>query len=371
MILTRLQLRNFRNYQAQELRFAPGLSVFVGKNAQGKTNILEAVHVLCTGRSHRTSKDREMIYHDQAMNPAERAYICATCRQRDGNHQLEVAISQRGRKAIRVNGSSVLRLGDLMGHMNAVMFSPEDISLIRGGPAYRRRFMDMTLSQVRGSYFFTLQRYQQALLQRNELLKIILRQGKGEETLDVWDEQLAQAGAELTFYRQEFAEYLGKNAKSIHHQLTGGQEDLKLVYETALQGEPEQRKAQMLEGLSRSRSRDIRMGVTNFGPHRDDMAVQINGADARADASQGQRRTAVLSMKLAQLTMMEEITGEAPLLLLDDVFSELDGARREMLQSYISRVQTFITCVDMEGLALKKQSGPHCYQVEAGRITQL
>ena len=208
-------------------------------------------------------------------------------------------------------------------------------------------------------------------MQRNELLKTILRQGKGEETLDIWDEQLAQAGAELTFRRQEFAAFLEKNARDIHHKLSDGKEELTLAYETSLDGEVDQRKAQLLEGLTRGRSRDIRMGMTGIGPHRDDMAVHINGADARSDASQGQRRTAVLSMKLAQLTMMEEITGEAPILLLDDVFSELDGARRDMLQDYITRVQTFITCVDMESLALKKHSGIRRYQVEDGQVTEL
>ena len=368
MILTQLTVKNFRNYEALELSFAPGLSVFTGRNAQGKTNLLEAIHVLCTGRSHRTARDKEMIRHDDDMSFAERAYIAAVCRQRDGDHQLEVALTHRGRKAVRVNGSSITRLGDLMGHMNAVMFSPEDLNLIKDGPAWRRRFMDMTLSQARGGYFFLLQRYQRALLQRNELLKRIQREGKGEETIEVWEAQLAEAGAALSLRRRDFAEFLSVNARAIHGRLTNDQEQLEIRYESALEGNLQQRQEQLAELLLRNRQRDIRLGATTAGPHRDDLAVRINGADARSDASQGQRRTAVLSMKLAELKLMEEMTSEAPILLLDDVFSELDGARREMLQDYIGRVQTFITCVDLESLALKEGSVRR-FKVDHGIVT--
>ena len=367
MLLTRMTVQNFRNYEALELEFAPGLSVFTGRNAQGKTNILEAIHVLCTGRSHRTPRDKEMILHDQEMIFAERAYISATCRQRDGDHEIEVALTHRGRKAVRVNGSSITRLGDLMGHMNAVMFSPEDLNLIKDGPAWRRRFMDMTLSQVKGGYFFTLQQYQRALMQRNELLKLIGREGRGEETMEIWELQLAQAGAALTLQRREFAEFLSENARDIHGRLTQGQEVLEITYESSLSGSRQEREAQLLEALERNRQRDIRFGSTSAGPHRDDLAVRINGADARTDASQGQRRTAVLAMKLAELKLMEDMSGEAPLLLLDDVFSELDGSRRDMLQEYIGRVQTFITCVDLESLALR-EGQVRKFVVENGKI---
>lgn len=354
MLLTRMTVQNFRNYKALELEFAPGLSVFTGRNAQGKTNILEAIHVLCTGRSHRTPRDKEMILHDSEMNFAERAYIAATCRQRDGDHEIEVALTHRGRKAVRVNGSSVTRLGDLMGHMNAVMFSPEDLNLIKDGPAWRRRFMDMTLSQVKSGYFFTLQQYQKALTQRNDLLKLIAREGKGEETMEIWELQLAKAGASLTMQRREFADFLSENARDIHGRLTKEQEVLEIAYESSLEGTRKEREEQLFESLQKNRQRDIRFGSTSTGPHRDDLTVRINGADARTDASQGQRRTAVLAMKLAELKLMEEMSGEAPLLLLDDVFSELDGSRRDMLQEYIGRVQTFITCVDLESLALRE-----------------
>ncbi len=370
MILTQLTVKNFRNYEALELDFAPGLSVFTGRNAQGKTNLLEAIHVLCTGRSHRTARDKEMIRHDGDMSFAERAYIAAICRQRDGDHQLEVALTHRGRKAVRVNGSSITRLGELMGHMNAVMFSPEDLNLIKDGPAWRRRFMDMTLSQAKGGYFFLLQRYQRALLQRNELLKLIQREGRGEETMEIWEAQLAEAGAALSLRRGEFAAFLSENARKIHGKLTSGQEELEISYESALEGSQQQRQQQLAELLLRNRQRDIRLGATTAGPHRDDLAVRINGADARSDASQGQRRTAVLSMKLSELKLMEKLTGEAPILLLDDVFSELDGARRDMLQDYIGRVQTFITCVDLESLALRAGAARQ-YRVEKGRVTPI
>jgi DNA replication and repair protein RecF len=297
----------------------------------------------------------------------DRSYIAARCRQRDGEHLVEVALTQRGRKAVRVNGNSIARLGDLMGHMTSVMFSPEDLNLIKEGPSLRRRFMDMTLSQVQNGYFFTLQRYQRALVQRNELLKAIQKQDKARETLPVWEEQLAQNGAALIAFREKFIASLNKKAAEIHQSLTGGKESLELTYECPVRAKGENTKDRILELLERARDKDLRQGVTSVGPHRDDIAVRINAMDARSDASQGQCRTAVLSMKLAELTIMQEITGEAPILLLDDVFSELDGTRREMLQQYIGRVQTFMTCVDMESLALRKGAA-RIYQVEKGRI---
>lgn len=367
MQLNRLSVRNFRNYESLELNFAPGLSVFTGKNAQGKTNLLEAIHVLCTGRSHRTRQDREMIHHDENMKFLENAHISASCLQHDGNHTIDVTLTLQGKKAIRVNNSSLTRLGDLMGHMNAVMFSPEDLNLIKDGPSVRRRFMDMTLSQTRKSYFFTLQNYQKALMQRNELLKMIARENRGLDMMDIWEMQLAEAGALLSMEREKFTSFISEKAAEIHCELTHGQEQLELSYDNGLNGTKEQRIEQLTENLLHSREKDLRFGTTSSGPHRDDIIIRINGADARTDASQGQRRTAVLSMKLAELRLMEEITGEAPLLLLDDVFSELDAARRDMLQSYIDRVQTFITCVDMESLSLHTKN-VHVFKVENGQI---
>ncbi len=369
MQLKHLSIRNFRNYEALELDFAPGLSVFAGENAQGKTNLLEAIHVMSTGRSHRTRQDREMIYHDENMVFAQNAYLHTVCNHRDGNHDIEVLINQHGKKAIRINHSPISRMGDLMGHITSVLFSPGDLNLIHNGPSERRRFMNMTLSQITKNYFFTLQQYQKALLQRNELLKQIIRENKDESLLEIWDEQLVQKGASLTIQRSRYVDFLSENANRIHRELTNGKENLMIVYDSSVSGTEGERENQLSELLRNSKVRDLRLGMTTQGPHRDDLVISINGADARTEASQGQCRTAILSIKLAELELMKQMTGEAPILLLDDVFSELDGARREMLQAYIGKVQTIITCVDLESQILNKDV-VSIYKVRNGKVSQ-
>ena len=367
MYITKLKLDHFRNIQALELPLQPGLTVFTGENAQGKTNLLEAVHLLCTGRSHRTSHDRDMIYHDREENTAPRAYVAARCMRREGERHVEVALSLSGKKAVRVNNSSLSRLGELMGHMNTVMFAPEDLGLIREGPGRRRRFLDMTLAQIQPEYYFYLQRYQKALEQRNELLKTIARTGRGEDTLPVWDEALAENGGWLAEKRQLFCEKLSLCAQRLHLELSDGREELVITYEGDSSGSAAERKNQLLDAYERGRTHDLRFGVTGAGPHHDDLGVKINGFDAKTDASQGQRRTAVLALKLAELELMEAVTGEVPILLLDDVFSELDAARRELLRQRIGRVQTLLTCVDAEGLGLAKETA--VLKIREGKIS--
>jgi len=366
MYITKLKLDHFRNIQTLELNLQPGLTVFTGENAQGKTNLLEAVHLLCTGRSHRTNHDREMIFHDREESFSPRAYVAARCMRREGERHVEVALSLSGKKAVRVNNSSLFRLGELMGHMNTVMFAPEDLGLIREGPGRRRRFLDMTLAQIQPDYYFYLQRYQKALDQRNDLLKAILRTGKGEETLPVWEEALAENGAWLAEKRQMFCEKLSLCAQRIHFELSEGKENLVISYEGDSLGNASERKKQLLSLYEKNRTHDLRFGMTSSGPHHDDLGVKINGFNAKTDASQGQRRTAVLALKLAELELMEEATGEVPILLLDDVFSELDAARRELLRQRIGRVQTLLTCVDAEGLNLQK--GTAILRVSGGKI---
>ena len=362
MRLVKLRLRNFRNLAAAQIEFPSGLVVIEGNNAQGKTNLLEAIYMCCTARSHRTFRDREVIAYGE-----ETAFVSADCAQRDGLHRVEIGFQANGRKSIGINGQPVKRLGELMGHMNAVLFSPEEMSLVKDGPAWRRRFMDICLSQMKPGYFFALQQYMKAADQRNALLKAIQKGESGRDTLPVWEEQMAAAGAYIVQNRARFLAQLAEEAAMIHQHVSGGKERLELGYEASAQldaGPPlDEQLARLWE---RHREQDIRRGTTGLGPHHEDVAFLVNGQDARAFGSQGQQRTAALAAKLAQLTVMRQEVGESPLLLLDDVFSELDEGRREMLLEYIHNTQTLLTCVDFDAKLLGGRQDGALYRMKAG-----
>ena len=344
MRIERLRLRSFRNYEEADVRPAPGVTVLYGENAQGKTNLMEAVHLCCVGRSHRTSRDRELVRWGESE-----AYVQADVRRRDGVHQVGVALypNEQKKKKITLNGDPIKRIGELMGQVNAVLFSPEDLRLVKDGPDGRRRFLDMEISQLRPAYFYALQRYARALNQRNGLLhELQLHRGDALfSTLEEWDAMLAQSGAVVLRKRAQYLAQLEEKAEEIHDALSGGREKLKLRYAGCDADE---------EGLVRllraAREEDCRRGFTSVGPHRDDYKIIINGKDARAFASQGQQRTAALSLKLAEIEVMREETNEAPVLLLDDVMSELDVSRRRMLLTRIGGVQTMITCTHLDDL---------------------
>jgi len=363
MKLVSLTVKNFRNLEAMTFLPGEGVTLLHGANAQGKTNLLEAVYLCCTGRSHRTSHDTELIAYDKPD-----AYICADCRQRDGIHRVEIALSSQGRKSIRINGTPLNRIGGLMGHMNAVLFAPEDLEIIKSGPANRRRFVDMTLSQVKPSYFYALQKYRAALYERNTLIRTIQQTGKGQDMLDIWEQQLAQSGASVMAMRRGFAQRLSVLAQSTHSSITGGAERLELKYETCADGEDgSQLEEQLMELFLKQRDIDLRRGTTTIGPHHDDIVIMVNGGSVRAFGSQGQKRTCALSLKLAQIDIMRQHTGEAPILLLDDVFSELDVNRRRMLLEHMKDVQTILTCVDREQITSQKVNA-RLYRVNGGRL---
>lgn len=344
MRIERLRLMNFRNYEKAEVRPAPGVTVLYGENAQGKTNLMEAVHLCCVGRSQRTSRDRELVRWGE-----KEAYVQADVRRRDGPRQVGVALfpAEQKKKKITLNGEPVRRIGELMGQVNAVLFSPDDLRLVKDGPDGRRRFLDMEISQLQPAYFYALQRYARALNQRNGLLRE-LQGNPGSSlasTLEEWDAMLAQTGAVIVQRRLRYLAMLGEKALMVHQDLSGGREKLLLKYVGC---EPDEQT--LLMQLRAARGEDIRRGFTGTGPHRDDYKIIINGKDARAFASQGQQRTAALSMKLAEIEVMREETDEAPVLLLDDVMSELDVSRRRMLLSRIGDVQTIITCTHLDDL---------------------
>ncbi len=324
MRITGLRLRDFRGYQQVLLTPPEGVTMLVGENGAGKTNLLEAVHLCCVGRSHRTSQDKEMIRKGQ-----ETAAVQLTVEKNDGRHEVGVRLFEnaRKRKVVFVNGKTASRLGELMGHATCVIFSPEDLSLVKEGPGTRRKFLDMLLSQQQKAYFYALQTYTNALKQRNALLK----QGDLRQ-LQAWDEEVFSMV------------YRGPLADS-----TNIGED-------------------MLKGLRETRDEDIRRQTTSFGPHRDEIELTLSGELLKAFGSQGQMRTAALSMKLAAFDLLEAVQGEPPLLLLDDVLSELDPDRRRRLIARIGRAQALLTCTDPTDYIGAR---PACVlRVQDGTITQ-
>ena len=266
---------------------------------------------------------------------------------------------------MRIGARQAERIGELFGHVCGVLFSPEDLSIVKDGPAERRRFLDMQLSQLRPQYFYSLQRAVRTLNQRNALLKEIAKHPSLLPTLDMWDEQLARVGAEIAQSRRQAIAFLDEEARRAHASLTDGREELRLWYISQTVDAPDAAE-QLLGRLRAARSEDLRRMTTTVGIHRDDMGVTINGKEARTFASQGQQRSAVLSLKLAQLEMAARETGEAPILMLDDVMSELDPQRRRQLIERIDRVQTFVTCTDLSDLAGARQGA--VYHVENGTL---
>lgn len=359
MIITRAQLTNFRSYEACEIMPCEGVNVLLGDNGQGKTNVLEALYLCCTGRSHRTRQDRELIRWG-----ADFAAVKAEAVRRDGSHEVELVLPALGRRKIRVAGQEVSRSGELMGHVTGVLFSPEDLRTVKDGPAERRRFVDMALSQIRPAYYYALQRYNRALKQRGEALKVIAAQPSFMATLDSWDEQLAAAGAELMRHRRAYVERLSAVAGETHREIADDRERLELKYLPSVSaGDDVQAN---LEALFAARETDLRRLTTSVGAHRDDVQILVDGRDVRAFGSQGQQRTAALSMRLSELDVMKEEIGEWPMLMLDDVMSELDPGRRRQLVSHLAGIQTFITCTDAEDLAGAEVG--RAWRVESGEL---
>ncbi len=351
MVIKKLTLDNFRNYEHEDFVFDEGLNILTGKNAQGKTNCAEAVFYLCTGASLRIRHDKQLI-----RRGAEFARIAAETDSRFGKVKLEAVIFENKRE-LYLNGNKI-RPVDFLGNMNSVFFSPGELRLIQDGPDERRRFLNLSISQTSRDYRVALSRYQRVLEQRNNLLKSSAYRFDAE-TLDVWDEQLAEYAARIVKKRREFLAVLSPLASSLHHSLTDGAEELSLCMDGSYPAEEEGIKEKLLREISASRERDLRLGFTTVGPHRDDIRVSINGQDARGYASQGQARTAALSMKLAETEIFRTLTGEAPILILDDVMSELDLPRRKRLLKGVKDLQCILTCTHAERVL---------YGVESRRI---
>ncbi len=369
MLVRSVALTKYRNYDSLSLETGNRINLFVGPNAQGKTNLLEALFVLSITKSHRTHKDRELIRWN-----AERAVLQASVDKKYGPVALEVAVSAGG-KAVKINGLEQRKLSSYVGALNVVMFAPEDLDIVKGSPAVRRRFMDMEIGQIQPMYLYELSQYQKTLAQRNNFLK----QHHGtlsvasQTMLDVWDEQLATYGIKIMKKRQNFIGKLQKWAESIHGGITKQQESLLIRYSPTLDMERNEEETVFFERfmikLSQMREQDVRRGTTQFGPHRDDVHFFINGNEVHVFGSQGQQRTTALSLKLAEIELIHEEVGEYPILLLDDVLSELDQYRQtQLIETFQSKVQTFVTTTGVEAIDFSKLDDVGIYHVLDGTV---
>jgi DNA replication and repair protein RecF len=367
LFVKNIRLKNFRNYHYLDLEFSKMLNVIYGENAQGKTNILESIFLCASGRSHRTSKDAELVM------VGEEGYIIELIIQRmDREIKIQIYYDLKARKKIKINEIPIKKIGNLIGNLNAVIFSPDDLDIIKGGPSVRRRFLDMTISQIKPSYFYDLQQYAKILSNRNYLLKEIQIKRSLLDTLDVWSKNLANVGSRIIIARKNFIRNMNVKIAKNHSKLTAGKETLELKYKPSveisnLENEEEVAEA-FLKILRKERQKEIQKAITFYGPHRDDYDLMLNRMDVKLFGSQGQQRTSILSIKLSEVDIMKEETGEYPILLLDDVMSELDSSRQEFLLNSISKVQVFVTCTDSSIFKDRNVSDIRFYKIERGKV---
>lgn len=370
MYLEKLELKHFRNYEDVNVAFSPQVNVLIGKNAQGKTNLLESIYVLAMARSHRTSNDREMVTFKK-----DAALIRGEVHQRLGNTKLELLISRKGKKA-KVNYLEKARLSQYIGQLNVILFAPEDLALVKGAPSVRRRFIDMEFGQIDALYLHALTEYRAVLRQRNKYLKELqTKKATDKVYLEILSEQLSESGSQIIFKRLEFLQELEKYADKLHNQITQGKEHLQFQYESTLkeyQGKNVlELKQSLIEQYKTMMDKEIFQGTTLLGPHRDDVRFMLNDQNVQVYGSQGQQRTAALSVKLAEIDLMKEKTHEYPILLLDDVLSELDGARQtHLLKTIQNKVQTFLTTPGLSDVAQQLINKPKIFRIDNGKITE-
>lgn len=339
MVVESIDLKNFRNYEILNMNFDSNVNIIYGDNAQGKTNILESLYLCSTSKSHRGSKDKEII-----KLGTNEAHIKVNVKKHEINYRIDMHLKQGKSKGIAINGIPIRKAVELFGIINIVLFSPEDLNIIKNGPGERRRFIDMELSQLDKIYLSNLVNYNKVVNQRNKLLKDISFNPSKEsiDTLDIWDIQLVKFGKEIIKGRVRFINQINEIISDIHNKLTGGKEKLEIKYI------PNVLEEDFSKRVLESRERDLKYKVTNVGPHKDDLVFYINGQDVRKFGSQGQQRTAALSLKLSEIELVKIIIKDTPILLLDDVLSELDSNRQNFLINSIGDIQTIITCTGLD-----------------------
>lgn len=353
-----LSLKNYRNLEETKIILNENINIFYGDNAQGKTNILESVYVCATGRSHRTHIDNELI----AFKKKEAHIQICLCKDKT-TEKIDVHLKRDGKKGMAVNNIPIKKIGDIFGVVHVVIFSPEDLSLVNMGPSNRRRFLDMELCQLSRIYFYNLQQYYKILKQRNNLLKTLKNNIKKKDTLFVWDEQLIQMGVNIINARSEFVKKISSIASDIHKRITGDKEELFIQYK------PNVSTKDFYNRLNRNAEHDIFMGSTSVGPHKDDLIFFINDSDVKNYGSRGQQRTASLSVKLAEVEIIKEEKSKTPVLLLDDVLSELDETRQNFLIENIKDIQTVITGTGIEDALKRLMEDANVYMVDNGTVT--
>lgn len=370
MELLALALHNFRNYQDLSTTFSPGVNVFLGPNAQGKTNLLEAIYALALTRSHRTNTDKELI--GWSGNDAR---ISGTIERRTGKVPLELSFSSKGKKA-KVNHLDQPKLANYIGHLNVILFAPEDLELVKGAPVVRRQFIDREFSQMSPKYLYVANQYRAMLRQRNQYLKQLQTDKQTDLLfLDVLTEQLVNLASELIVRRLQLLKALNAAAMPIQSDITQGNETLQINYVSQLSSDEmideDSIKKAMMSRFEKLRKRELFEGVTKLGPHRDDLRFMVNDHDVAVYGSQGQQRTTALAVKLAEIDLMFQETGEYPILLLDDVLSELDTDRQTHLLTAIQdKVQTFITTPSLSDVAKQLIKTPKIFNVRTGTLTE-
>lgn len=362
MKIKSLKLKDFRNYNLLQLDFDDSTNIFYGNNAQGKTNILEAVYLSGTTKSHRGTKDRDMIRFGE-----NESHIETVVEKRGMSYKIDMHLKKNSPKGIAIDKLPIRKAGELFGIINIVFFSPEDLNIIKNGPSERRRFIDLELSQLDKIYLNHLSNYNRIINQRNHLLKDLREAGRQEnliQTLDIWDMQLVQYGNEIIKKRKEFIEKINEIISYTHKKLTGGKENIELVYE------PGSGSLSLEDALKKNREKDMRFKNTSVGPHRDDICFMTKDLDIRRFGSQGQQRTAALSLKLAEIELVKSVIHDTPVLLLDDVLSELDKYRQNYLLDSIHDIQTLITCTGMDEFINHRFSINKVFHVFNGQVVK-
>jgi DNA replication and repair protein RecF len=359
MYIKYLQLMNYRNYKELFIELDKSVNVFIGDNAQGKTNILESIYYCGFAKSHRTSKDKELVQ----WNSSEAYIKLYVCKERL-DKKVEIKIFKEGKKAININSIKINKISDLVGVFNVVMFSPEDLRIVKESPSFRRRFLDMELCQLSARYYYNLVQYNKVLNERNSVLK---HRNVDVSILEIYDEQLAEFGQYIIKHRIDYIKELNDKGRDIHKEITSEKENIRFNYITNVKN-VDIIKEELLSLLIKNREKDIERHITSVGPHRDDFSIFINDIDTRSFGSQGQQRTSILTIKFASLKIIKERTGEFPVLLLDDVLSELDFKRKGYILKSINEVQTIITCTGIEDVKGYLSDDAKVFYVKDGSV---
>ena len=359
MMIQSIELKNYRNYENLKIDFTPGTNILFGDNAQGKTNVLESAYVSGTSKSHKGSKDRDLIQFGK-----EESHIRTFVLKNDKEFQIDIHLKKNRSKGIAVNRIPIKKAGALFGILNIVFFSPEDLNIIKNGPSQRRRFLDLELCQLDKIYLSDLTNYNKILNQRNKLLKDLIFRRELIDTLSVWDMQLIEYGQRIIRRRSAFIKELSEIVYSIHKNISGNREELRLTYEPGVQAD------QFEKELDRVRQKDMKYCQTSVGPHRDDLLFQIGDVDIRTFGSQGQQRTSALSLKLSEIELVKKLIHDTPVLLLDDVLSELDSSRQNYLLASIHDIQTIITCTGLDEFVKNRFQIDRVFEVKSGSVMQ-